>query len=158
VAHLVRSFQTCTRNRSLTTGTFNQVVKDRIARPPERRRIQSSQAHTNASLTVLETLQPYRAAQANVNACKSQNFHHISTAGIPVSGPNSASRELKLKPRVPIGFLLCGLESRTLSNPEARDGMGLPTIHARKKDWLFGPCEGGRRKIEKRSNSWRSLP
>jgi hypothetical protein len=27
----VRSFQTCTRNRSLTTGTFNQVVKDRIA-------------------------------------------------------------------------------------------------------------------------------
>src|SRR5215469_10421811 len=28
-------------NRSLTTGTFNQIVKDRIAFPPERTRIQS---------------------------------------------------------------------------------------------------------------------
>src|SRR5215468_3602991 len=30
VAHLVRSFQTYARNRSLTTGTFNQIFKDRI--------------------------------------------------------------------------------------------------------------------------------
>ncbi len=31
VAYLVRSFRTYARIRSLTTGTFNQVVKDRIA-------------------------------------------------------------------------------------------------------------------------------
>src|SRR5207248_10185745 len=31
VAYLVRSFQTYARIRSLTTGTFNRVVKDRIA-------------------------------------------------------------------------------------------------------------------------------
>src|SRR5581483_11783508 len=31
VAYLVRSFQTNARIRSLTTGTFNRVVKDRIA-------------------------------------------------------------------------------------------------------------------------------
>ena len=31
MAYLVRSFQTYARIRSLTTGTFNRVVKDRIA-------------------------------------------------------------------------------------------------------------------------------
>jgi len=71
----VRSFQTYARNRSLTTGTFNRVVKDRIARSPERRRIQSSQAHTSASLTVLETLQTYRAALAS----STHATHRIST-------------------------------------------------------------------------------
>ena len=30
VAHLVRSLRTCARIRSLTTGTFNQIFKDRI--------------------------------------------------------------------------------------------------------------------------------
>jgi hypothetical protein len=37
VAYLVRSLRTCARIRSLTTGTFNLVVKDRISTPPERR-------------------------------------------------------------------------------------------------------------------------
>jgi hypothetical protein len=31
VVYLVRSFRTYARTRSLTTGTFNRVVKDRIA-------------------------------------------------------------------------------------------------------------------------------
>jgi hypothetical protein len=31
VVYLVRSFRTYARIRSLTTGTFNRVVKDRIA-------------------------------------------------------------------------------------------------------------------------------
>ena len=37
VAHLVRSLRTYARIRSLTTGTFNLIVKDRISTPPERR-------------------------------------------------------------------------------------------------------------------------
>ena len=37
VVYLVRSYRTYARIRSLTTGTFNLVVKDRIAFPPERR-------------------------------------------------------------------------------------------------------------------------
>ena len=37
MAYLVRSLRTCARIRSLTTGTFNLIVKDRISDPPERR-------------------------------------------------------------------------------------------------------------------------
>jgi hypothetical protein len=76
-----------------------EIVLSRLARstefsktespdPPERRRIQSGQAHTSANLTVLETLQTYRAAQQTVNACKSQNFHCFFTMGI--SGQRTA--------------------------------------------------------------------
>jgi len=87
VAHLVRSLRTCARNRSLTTGTFNQIVKDRIAFPPERSRIQSRRIWpTDRSLpcrnpAVLETFQPYLAPKNAVNAHIPQNFHEISTSG-----------------------------------------------------------------------------
>ena len=63
VVYLVRSFRTYARIRSLTTGTFNRVVKDRIA-------IRLSGANsgldglaTRANPAVLETLQPYSAAK-----------------------------------------------------------------------------------------------
>ncbi len=93
VVYLVRSFRTYARIRSLTTGTFNRVVKDRIA-------IRLSGANsgldgpaTRANPAVLETLQTYVAARHPVNATDSQNFHVISTTGNSGAGrraePNS---------------------------------------------------------------------
>jgi len=83
VVYLVRSFRTYARIRSLTTGTFNRVVKDRIA-------IRLSGANsgldgpaTRANPAVLETLQTYVAAQHPVNASDSQNFQRFSTLGKP---------------------------------------------------------------------------
>src|SRR5689334_4875168 len=81
----------------LTTGTFNQVVKDRNRIPPERREfspekscvgtddsfVLPSEARHTSSFSVLETHQPYRAAKTPVNARIPQNFHDISTVGIP---------------------------------------------------------------------------
>ena len=49
--------------------------------PPERREFSPGELATRANPTVLETLQPYRAAQNPVNASPSQNFHVISTTG-----------------------------------------------------------------------------
>jgi len=74
MAHLVRSLRTCARIRSLTTGTFNQVVKDRTGIPPERR--QSVQQNPCKNPAVLETLQTYCAAPAS----STHASHRISTA------------------------------------------------------------------------------
>ena len=82
--YLVRSFRTYARIRSLTTGTFNRVVKDRIA-------IRLSGANsgldglaTRANPAVVETLQTYVAAQHPVYPRIPQNFHAISTLGNPL--------------------------------------------------------------------------
>ena len=92
--YLVRSFRTYARIRSLTTGTFNRVVKDRIA-------IRLSGANsgldgpaTRANPAVLETLQTYVAAQGPVNPRIPQNFHGISTLGNPLG---TAAGEPKLR-------------------------------------------------------------
>jgi len=97
VAYLVRSLRTYARIRSLTTGTFNLIVKDRTALrlsgahsvqsecpcSPGRIRPGSSESSipTEQNPTVLETLQTYRAAKTGVNAPPPQNFHQISTSG-----------------------------------------------------------------------------
>jgi hypothetical protein len=87
VAYLVRSFQTNARIRSLTTGTFNRIVKDRIAFRTGRRAFSPVRIHlcrskpTGVNPTVPETLQTYRAAQNPVNATNPQNFHVFSTTG-----------------------------------------------------------------------------
>ena len=60
--------------RNLTTGTFNLVVKDRIAFPPERR-VFSPGELTKVNPTVLETFQKYRSARQRVNLGSSQDFH-----------------------------------------------------------------------------------
>jgi hypothetical protein len=91
VAHLVRSLRTYARIRSLTTGTFNQIFKDRIT-------IRLSGAHSVRTdscenPSVLETLQPYCAAKNPVNRGIPQNFHLFSTVGISMWGqPPSAVR------------------------------------------------------------------
>jgi len=81
MAYLVRSFQTNARIRSLTTGTFNRVVKDRIAFRLSGAPSVLDGLTTRANPAVLETLQTYSAAQNPVNACNPQNFHGISTFG-----------------------------------------------------------------------------
>ena len=73
VVYLVRSFRTYARIRSLTTGTFNRVVKDRIAF--RRSGANSVQANSRkANPTVLETLQTYVAAKT----LSTRTSHRIS--------------------------------------------------------------------------------
>ena len=92
VAYLVRSLRTYARIRSLTTGTFNLIVKDRTA-------IRLSGAHSVQPGThmcdpaVLETLQTYRAAKNPVNPRIPQNFHGISTVGIADQGSSTGHVE-----------------------------------------------------------------
>jgi hypothetical protein len=80
VAYLVRSLRTYARIRSLTTGTFNRIFKDRITFRLSG--ANSVRADSSENLTVLETLQTYRAAKNPVNARSAQNFHPFSTTGI----------------------------------------------------------------------------
>jgi hypothetical protein len=93
VAYLVRSFRTNAQIRSLTTGTFNRVVKDRIAfrlsgaysvQPDDLMwdrifdPVKSSEARPQPLRqhpTVLETLQTYRAAKKP----STEASHRIST-------------------------------------------------------------------------------
>ena len=89
VAHLVRSLRTYARIRSLTTGTFNLIVKDRTA-------VRLSGAHSVQPDThmcdpaVLETLQTYRAAKNPVNPLIPQNFHCFSTMGTAEQGSSKS--------------------------------------------------------------------
>ncbi len=120
VIYLVRSFRTYARIRSLTTGTFNRVVKDRIA-------IRLSGANsgldgpayvgepTSANPAVLETLQTYVAAQDPVNPRIPQNFHGISTLG---------NRAWDGRPGSPIHRKLCHSESGGTPGEEPAFGGG----------------------------------
>jgi len=65
-----------TRTFLLTTGTFNQVVKDRFASPPERRVFSPAGFMKNPA--VLETLQKYRSRCCPVNRLNQQDFHKKS--------------------------------------------------------------------------------
>ncbi len=64
----------------LTTGTFNLIVKDRIAS----RLSGAPSVRTNPAIDgnpyVLETFQSYRAGANAVNPLKPQDFHLFSTA------------------------------------------------------------------------------
>jgi hypothetical protein len=101
VVYLVRSFRTNARIRSLTTGTFNRVVKDRIAIRLSGANSGLDGAATRANPAVLETLQTYVAAQDPVNASDSQNFQRFSTLGKPAWSQrrgSSANREAGSSP------------------------------------------------------------
>ena len=148
----MRSFRTCARIRSLTTGTFNLVVKDRISTPPERRESVRPR-HTNVPSAVLETLQTYRVAKNPVNPRIAQDLHRFSTMGNPdrcrrPRGRAALQRRVSSKPGR--GFSPC-------ANLDRAQRYGLPphrrSFSARR---LFGPCESGRQKIE-RTYVWRFL-
>jgi len=76
----VRSLGLLPESLSLTTGTFNLVVKDRIAlRLSDANSVQETR--TNANPTVLETLPTYSAAENPVNVNIPQAFHIFCTRG-----------------------------------------------------------------------------
>ena len=80
VVYLVRSSRTYARIRSLTTGTFNRVVKDRIAfrlsgAPSVLDGLVFAGEPTTANPAVLETLQTYVAAETLSTLAS----HRIST-------------------------------------------------------------------------------
>jgi hypothetical protein len=75
VVYLVRSFRTYARIRSLTTGTFNLVVKDRIAFRLSGAPSGLDGFAARANPAVLETLQTYsRSKTLSIRAS-----HSIST-------------------------------------------------------------------------------
>ena len=171
VANFVRSLRTYARIRSLTTGTFNQVVKDRIAGPPERRRIQSRRNLPNAGEAPApqkhsdcpRNLSNIPRRETFVNACIPQNFHSISTSGN--SFQDGGRSPQGLKPRACEGFYRCG-QTRILSKPAPTQSLHLPIARgslvfrfaSASSTRLFRPREVGRQKIEKRTYFWRSLP
>jgi hypothetical protein len=75
VVYLVRSFRTYARIRSLTTGTFNLVVKDRIAVRLSGANSVQANSH-KANPTVLETLQTY----VQRKTLSTSASHRISTS------------------------------------------------------------------------------
>src|SRR6476620_246748 len=78
VAYLVRSFQTYARIRSLTTGTFNRVVKDRITfRLSGANSVQANPHKCESDCP--RNFTNIRCAPNPVNASSPQNFHLFST-------------------------------------------------------------------------------
>jgi hypothetical protein len=93
VVYLVRSFRTYARIRSLTTGTFNLVVKDRIAIRLSGANSVQANSH-KASPTVLETLQPYVRRKTLSTAAS----HRISTSFPHWESPDGVTtRGVRLK-------------------------------------------------------------
>src|SRR5271166_235066 len=80
VVYLVRSYRTYARIRSLTTGTFNLVVKDRIAVRLSGANSVQANAHECES-DCPRNLTNIRAAFNPVNHRFPQNFQMISTSG-----------------------------------------------------------------------------
>ncbi len=170
MAHLVRSFQTYARNRSLTTGTFNRIFKDRIADRLSGANSVQPRSHAELgldrngrgvrpymNLTVLETLQTYRFAKNPVNACVPQNFHGISTSWRFLAADRRADLR-GLKPRQEGGL---GGTAKAAPFHKSDPRKSALIDHARRygssalqvieSTCLFWPCEGGRQKVEKRT-------
>ena len=150
MAYLVRSFQTNARIRSLTTGTFNRVVKDRIA----------------------FRLSGANSVQANSHKCESdcpRNLTNIPRSQKPCQrmhptefprdfhNGNSRRASARRAKRFHVGTAAIGCpveqSSKGRSCSDARNGMAF-----RFKGTHFGARRSGRQKIEKRSYFWRSLP
>ena len=69
------------KHRNLTTGTFNQVVKDRIAFPPERRVFSPAGSRYESSRP--RNLLKYRSGCWPVNCLNSQDFHKMAISSQP---------------------------------------------------------------------------
>jgi hypothetical protein len=77
----VRSFRTNARIRSLTTGTFNRVVKDPNRLPPERRAFSSRRTHYESESGCPRNFLTISFARNPVNLHIPQHLHMISTCG-----------------------------------------------------------------------------
>ena len=112
----------------------------------------SSTKSTEQNPTVLETLQTYAAAKNPVNERIPQNFHGISTSGIPGAGRRAqlnpchsgSTQNLSFRAVLPRGICFGGAQTR--------NGMAFRFESAH-----FGACRRGRLEIEKRPYVWRFL-
>lgn len=134
VAHLVRSLRTYARIRSLTTGTFNQVVKDRNRIPPERREF-SPEGHTQ--VRIHPSSKPYKHTALR-KTLSTHAPHRIST--------RFPQRE----------FCWSGGRPRPLKfgDSQARSSMVFRSAAIRNganKRMLFWTRKSGRQKIDKRT-------
>ena len=141
VVYLVRSYRTYARIRSLTTGTFNLVVKDRIAvRQSGANSVQANPHKANP--TVLETLQPYvRRKTLSTSASRriSTRFPHWE-------------RRLGWAPGEQIGSRGDGRLRPSSPEPSAQTRAAVwPSALDRQRRRLFGARRSGRQKIEKRT-------
>ena len=143
--YLVRSLRTYARNRSLTTGTFNLVVKDRIAVrlsgansvQPETHKCDSARPRNPTNI---------RAAKNPVNDHIPQDFHLFSTMEKAGQGSSTNQKQVPRQAFSPIRNNNASDAAQTRSND-----MAFRFAKRSFRRGLFGPCEGGRQKIEKRT-------
>ena len=164
MAYLVRSFRTYARIRSLTTGTFNRIFKDRTTLrlsgaysvQPDPHKCESDRPRN--LLTI-----PF--AQLTVNATPAQHFHLFSTRGSstrgqPPSAVQSSKARLAGKLRTqpwksgPSGPRPDSTENKGFSPCGRAQRYSLPP----QKSAFQRARRSGRQKIEKRTKLWRSLP
>ena len=103
----------------LTTGTFNLIVKDRIAF-----RLSGALSVRTEPLNgipyVLETFQPYRVARSAVNPLQSQDFHLICTMGSIYPGEKTSNAENSLAARHATTFLPLAMALRFRHAPKRK--------------------------------------
>ena len=159
VVYLVRSFRTYARIRSLTTGTFNLVVKDRIAFRLSGAPSGLDGPAARANPAVLETLQTYswrKTLSIHASHSISTRFPHWERRLGCAAGERKKSwvlaEERPYQSRVSLPFDQ-GLLAPAWTLSAQQYGLPLRT-HKRR---YSGARRSGRQKIEKRSYVWRSL-
>ena len=150
--YLVRSFRTNARIRSLTTGTFNRVVKDPNRLPPERRAFSSRRTHYESESGCPRNLLTISSARNPVNLHIPQHLHMISTWAECRNGTRDAGSKFQSFAGFRVSSFfetlkLCHFETsfaqkRATVWPSALDLQHTP---------IFGARRSGRQKIEKRT-------
>jgi len=165
VAYLVRSLRTCARIRSLTTGTFNLVVKDRIAvehptkpkpglsgtphSPPERREFSPA---GDTQVRRRPSSKPYK--------------HTVRRKTLSIAHPTEFPRDFhngKRGREAASGSCRAIVELRSTGQPRAAvptcavDAQPRATVWPSASAQAFWAARGGRQKIEKRTYVWRFL-
>ena len=159
VVYLVRSSRAYARIRSLTTGTFNRVVKDRSAiRLSGAHSVQANSIYcepaylaelTGTNPTVLETLQTYSAAKIRSTSGAhriSRCFPHLRTPSLAGCG-RAAGKEVELGStygqQCPYPHFAVGLKNCAQQYEAFRSAKNVSN-HAD-----FGACRSGRQKLRK---------
>ena len=161
VAYLVRSFRTNARIRSLTTGTFNRVVKDRIAvRLSGANSVQANSHECESDCP--RNLSTIPSALPAVNARNPQNFHVISTLGIWMADRQSGTSGAKARAILRLyrhdwkscpSRSWCDQNSTPAHARYNAQRYSLPLQQGADfgAHGFLGPQRGGRQKIEKRT-------
>ena len=145
VVYLVRSYRTYARIRSLTTGTFNLVVKDRIAFRLSGAPSVQANPLARANPTVLETLQPYRSR----STLSTPASHSISTC-FPHWEKGFETRTRRAPPLKPCHSERHYREASTSWGVQQHATISPSALDLQRRRFLSA-CRSGRQKIEKRS-------